>query len=205
MSNGEPKFMSCGTSAPSNGIIPLSNSFNPQFRPERIQLPKVDQWNVAVQQQFGANTTFEIAYVGNHAERIYPGETYGYDLNAPVLPSSPAEIASGDIATRRPFFNKFVSTYKVGEPKPALRGELACVFVIEQARISARGLAVEFAVARGGRAHALHHHVEEQRFELLRRFSERCIWIFGSCGLEIAECPGIDCETGDVHDLVISD
>jgi hypothetical protein len=96
---------------PANGIIPLSNSFNPQFRPERIQLPKVDQWNVAIQQQFGANTTFEIAYVGNHAERIYPGETYGYDLNAPVLPSSPAEIESGDIATRRPFYNKFRSTY----------------------------------------------------------------------------------------------
>jgi hypothetical protein len=96
---------------PSNGIIPLSNAFNPQFRPERIQLPKVDQWNVAVQQQFGPNTTLELAYVGNHAERIYPGETYGYDLNAPVLPSSPAEIASGDIATRRPYYNKFISTY----------------------------------------------------------------------------------------------
>ena len=96
---------------PSNGIIPLSNNFGPQFRPEQIQLPKVDQWNVAVEQQFGANTTFEIAYVGNHAERIYPGETYGYDLNAPVLPSSPAEIASGDIATRRPYYNKFNAIY----------------------------------------------------------------------------------------------
>ncbi len=74
-------------------------------------MPKVDQWNVAVQQQLGANTALEIAYVGNHAERIYPGETEGFDLNAPVLPSSPAEIASGDIATRRPFFNKFNAVY----------------------------------------------------------------------------------------------
>lgn len=96
---------------PANGIIPLTNSFNPQFRPEIIQLPKVDQWTVAMQQQFGANTTFEIAYVGNHAERIYPGETYGYDLNGPVLPSSPAELASGDITMRRPFYNKFIATY----------------------------------------------------------------------------------------------
>jgi hypothetical protein len=107
----DPPARPAAPTIPANGIIPLSNSFNPQFRPERIQLPKVDQWNVAIQQQFGANTTFEIAYVGNHAERIYPGETYGYDLNAPVLPSSPAEIASGDIATRRPFYNKFMSTY----------------------------------------------------------------------------------------------
>ena len=106
-----PPLRPAAPTIPANGIIPLSNNFNPQFRPERIQLPKVDQWNVAVQQQFGENTTFEIAYVGNHAERIYPGETYGYDLNAPVLPSSPAEIASGDIATRRPFFNKFNAIY----------------------------------------------------------------------------------------------
>jgi TonB dependent receptor len=96
---------------PSNGIIPLSDAFNPQFRPERIQLPKVDQWNLTLQQQLGASTTMEIAYVGNHAERIYPGETYGYDLNAPVLAATPAELASGDIAQRRPYYNKFVSTY----------------------------------------------------------------------------------------------
>ena len=68
---------------PTNGIIPLSNSFNPQFRGERIQLPKVDQWNVAVQQQFGANTTLEIAYVGNHAERIHkPASTNTAPLSA---------------------------------------------------------------------------------------------------------------------------
>jgi len=96
---------------PSTGIIPLSNTFNPQFRPERIQLPKVDQWNLTLQQQLGANTTFEIAYVGNHAERIYPGETYGYDLNAPVLAATPAELASGDIAQRRPYYGKFVQNY----------------------------------------------------------------------------------------------
>ena len=96
---------------PSTGIIPLSNTFNPQFRPERIQLPKVDQWNLTLQQQLGANTTMEIAYVGNHAERIYPGETYGYDLNAPVLAATPAELASGDIAQRRPYYGKFVQNY----------------------------------------------------------------------------------------------
>lgn len=96
---------------PSNGIIPLSDTFGPQFRPERIQLPKVDQWNLTLQQQFGANTTMEIAYVGNRAERIYPGETYGFDLNGPVLASTPAELASGNIAQRRPFYNRFSNTY----------------------------------------------------------------------------------------------
>ena len=53
-----PPLRPAAPTIPANGIIPLSNNFNPQFRPERIQLPKVDQWNVAVQQQFGENTTF---------------------------------------------------------------------------------------------------------------------------------------------------
>src|SRR5260370_19521655 len=89
---------------PSTGIIPLSNTFNPQFRPERIQLPKVDQWNLTLQQQLGANTTFEIAYVGNHAEGIYPGEAYGDDLNAPLLAATPAHLASGTIPPRSPYY-----------------------------------------------------------------------------------------------------
>ena len=106
-----PPVRPAAPSIPSNGIIPLSDTFGPQFRPERIQLPKVDQWNLTLQQQLGANTTFEIAYVGNHAERIYPGETYGYDLNGAVLAATPAELASGDIAQRRPFYNQFHGTY----------------------------------------------------------------------------------------------
>jgi hypothetical protein len=106
-----PPVRPAAPTIPSNGIIPLSNAFNPQFRPERIQLPKVDQWNVAVQQQFGANTTLELAYVGNHAERIYPGETYGYDLKDFVLPSYPAEIASGDVSKRLAHWLQFNAKY----------------------------------------------------------------------------------------------
>lgn len=105
---------------PSNGLIPLQNGISPQFRPPRIQLPKVDQWNLTLQRQLGPNTTFEIAYVGNHAEHIYPGETYGYDLNAPVLPRSPADLTASDTNTtpgvrsrnqRRPYYQRFNSVY----------------------------------------------------------------------------------------------
>jgi hypothetical protein len=95
---------------PASGIIPFSNTYSPQFRGDRIQLPEVDQWNVTVQQQFSSNFTMEIAYVGNHAERIYPGETYGFDFNAPTLPTSPAQL--GDTSARRPYFNKFTGIYQ---------------------------------------------------------------------------------------------
>ncbi|HTH54126.1 MAG TPA: carboxypeptidase regulatory-like domain-containing protein [Edaphobacter sp.] len=95
---------------PANGIIPFSNNVSPQFRGSRIQLPKVDQWNLTIQQQFSNSLTAEVAYVGNHAERIYPGETYGFDFNAPTLPTSPSQL--GNVAARRPYFNKFTGVYQ---------------------------------------------------------------------------------------------
>ena len=95
---------------PTNGIIPFQDQFGQSLRPERIQLPKVDQFNAAVQQQFGNSTTFELAYVGNIGERVYPGETFGYDQNQPTLPVTPADIAKGN-TSRRPYLNKFVGTY----------------------------------------------------------------------------------------------
>jgi hypothetical protein len=95
---------------PANGLIPFNNSFSPQFRGGRIQLPEVDQWNLTVQQQFSNNLTAQIGYVGNHSERIYPGETYGYDFNSPTLPTSPSQL--GNTSARRPYFNKFSGTYQ---------------------------------------------------------------------------------------------
>ncbi|HTD97111.1 MAG TPA: TonB-dependent receptor [Edaphobacter sp.] len=103
---------------PPTGQIPLSNNVSPQFRGDRIQLPLVDQWNLTVQQQITSTMSFQIAYVGNHAERIYPGETYGYDLNSPTLPTQPGDLTASDSTPitpngprsrdqRRPFYNKF--------------------------------------------------------------------------------------------------
>ncbi|NYF79380.1 hypothetical protein [Granulicella arctica] len=95
---------------PATGLIPFQDTYSQTFRPARIQLPKVDQFNVAVQQQFGPTTTLDIAYVGNVGERVYPGETYGYDLNEPSLPTTTAQLAAGS-ASRRPYYNQFVGTY----------------------------------------------------------------------------------------------
>lgn len=88
----------------SDGVYPLVNGTSFTVRPIKIQLPKVDQWTVALQQG-NRNTTFEIAYVGNYAERAYPGTTDGFNINVPHLPSTPADLANQ--AARRPLFNKF--------------------------------------------------------------------------------------------------
>jgi len=96
---------------PTNGVIPFQDAYSQTFRGERIQLPRVHQYNLAVQQQLSNNMTLEVAYVGNLGDRVYPGETFGTDLNAPLLPNSPAQLAAGS-NTRRPYYNKFVGTYQ---------------------------------------------------------------------------------------------
>lgn len=108
---------------PSNGLIPLSNGISPNIRPNRLILPRVDQFNLSLQQALTNKTTFTIAYVGNVAERIYPGETEGYNINQPRLPSTPADLTASDPLTeciagapcsrngRRPYYNKFSGTY----------------------------------------------------------------------------------------------
>jgi hypothetical protein len=91
---------------PANGLIPMQNGLSyPTIRPLTIQLPRVDQWNVSLQQQFGSKTTAEIAYVGNLAEKTYPGSTFGYNLNQAIVPSTPAQLANQD--ARMPYFNRF--------------------------------------------------------------------------------------------------
>lgn len=108
---GAPPTRPAAFGIPSSGVIPFQDAYSQTFRGERIQLPRVHQYNVALQQQLSTNMTFEIAYVGNLGDRIYPGETFGTDLNAPRLPATPAELAAGS-NTRRPYYNKFVGTYQ---------------------------------------------------------------------------------------------
>ena len=108
---------------PSNGLIPLMNGVSPNIRPNKLLLPKVDQFNVAVQQALSSKMTFTIAYVGNVAERVYPGETEGFNINVPRLPSTPADLTATDPSVecipgqpcsrngRRPYYNRFTGVY----------------------------------------------------------------------------------------------
>ncbi len=110
---------------PANGDIPLANGYNAQWRPNTLILPKIDQWNVSVQQQITGQMTFTLAYVGNVAEKIYPGETYGFSANEPRLPSTPADLTAADPTApatcapgtpcsrngRRPYYDHFVGSY----------------------------------------------------------------------------------------------
>jgi hypothetical protein len=105
---------------PSNGIIPILNGIGYNVRPATLVLPKVDQFNVSMQQQVTQAMTFTLAYIGNIGERVYPSETEGFNINQYVLPTNPADLAATDAnATpgvlsqdqRRPYYNKFTNIY----------------------------------------------------------------------------------------------
>ena len=106
---------------PSNGLIPILNGVGYNVRPNLLLLPKVDQFNVSLQQQLGQQMTFTIAYVGNVGERVYPSETEGFNINQYVLPTNPADLTATDNPNnppgvlsqnqRRPYFNRFSGFY----------------------------------------------------------------------------------------------
>jgi hypothetical protein len=111
---------------PSNGLIPIVNGIGYNVRPNRLLLPKVDQFNVSLQQQIAQQITFTIAYVGNVGERVYPGETEGFNVNVPVLPTNPADLTAPDPTPgnpnppgvlsrnqRRPYFGRFTGSNPV--------------------------------------------------------------------------------------------
>jgi len=112
---------------PSNGLIPLPNGVNTEIRPITLILPRVDQFNLALEQQLTNDMTFTLGYVGNVSERIYPSETYGFNVNEPRLPTSPADLTATDPTPptpcapdssagcsrdqRRPYYDRFSNPY----------------------------------------------------------------------------------------------
>ena len=106
---------------PTNGIIPLLGGINYNVRPATLILPKVDQFNLSLQQQVTSDLTFTLGYVGNIGERVYPGETEGFNVNQYVLPTNPADLTATDANPpitgilsqdqRRPYYNRFTNLY----------------------------------------------------------------------------------------------
>lgn len=94
---------------PANGLLAIVNGIGYNVRPNTLLLPKVDQFNLTLEQQIGQNMTLQIGYVGNIGERVYPGETEGYNVNEYVLPSTPAQLANQN--ARRPYYQRFGADY----------------------------------------------------------------------------------------------
>ncbi|HTZ57364.1 MAG TPA: TonB-dependent receptor [Acidobacteriaceae bacterium] len=62
---------------PANGQLPLPPGISPTSRPDQMRIPYVDGWNLTLQQQVGATTSFSLAYVGNKSTHSIPNSTWG--------------------------------------------------------------------------------------------------------------------------------
>ena len=62
---------------PANGQLPLPAGIYPTSRPDQMRIPEVDGWNLTIQQQLGATTSFSLAYVGNKSTHSIPNSTWG--------------------------------------------------------------------------------------------------------------------------------
>jgi hypothetical protein len=131
---------------PSNGLISLQNGCGTEWRPNKLILPKVNQYNLSLQQQVTNDMTFTLAYVGNLAERMYPGETEGFNANEPMLPTTPAQLANRD--ARRPYYNKFTSTYD-GLAVQCCNQDVNSLFPAVRANYNALQATVEQRLAHG--------------------------------------------------------
>lgn len=101
---------------PTNGLIPILGGINYNVRPQTLILPRVDQFNLSLQQQVTHDMTFTMGYIGNIGERVYPGETEGYNVNKYVLPAQTTNpsLQAYELSQqnqRRPYFNRYTNIY----------------------------------------------------------------------------------------------
>ena len=69
---------------PPSGQLPLlgpTNTASPYVRPLTQTLPAIGVWNLAIQQQFGKNSTLELAYIGNVGRHGFAGDGPSYNVN----------------------------------------------------------------------------------------------------------------------------
>jgi len=69
---------------PPSGLLPLlgpTNTAQPYIRPLTQTLPAIGVWNLAIQQQFGKNSTLELAYIGNVGRHGFAGNGPSYNVN----------------------------------------------------------------------------------------------------------------------------
>lgn len=83
-----------------NGRFPLPVGALGIALPERMRLPRLDAWNLALQRQFLPGLSAEIAYVGNRGSQTFVGSSPAIDANEPTL------AGYGTLSTdeRRPFY-----------------------------------------------------------------------------------------------------
>jgi hypothetical protein len=105
-----PYFGVCPESvaiAAASGGPPCQGSVQPHTRPDRLVVPTLDAWNVAVQHQLTSKSSIEAAYVANHGVHVFKGNGPSYNANQATVVGFPTLT----FAQRSPYNNAFSTPY----------------------------------------------------------------------------------------------
>lgn len=79
--------------------------------PNKMRIPTLDSWNVAIQREITPTLSIESSYVGNKAtHNLLDGDPY-YDENAPTIIGFAQGLSTDQ---RRPFYNRYPNNYPAG-------------------------------------------------------------------------------------------
>lgn len=104
-----------GPPSPTPVIVPASGRFMlpDQVRtfalPDKMRLPTVDAWNVAVQRAITPTLSLQAAYVANKGTHVFPGDGPFYDLNQATITG----FGTLNHFQRQAFFQKFGWTQEI--------------------------------------------------------------------------------------------
>lgn len=85
-----------------NGTFPLPNGVNGKARPMDVVMPRVMNYNVAVQHQLARDLSVQVAYVGNAGRHVFAGDGPNFNANEALFVPG---VASSDL--RKPYFSKY--------------------------------------------------------------------------------------------------
>lgn len=88
----------------SNGQFLLPNGINAKARSGDVRLPRVEAYNLTVEQQIAPNTSLSIGYVGNVGRHVGPGSGDGFNINVNAQAYIP-NIQNPNLAY--PFYAKY--------------------------------------------------------------------------------------------------
>src|SRR5205807_1942817 len=106
-SNGILPFFGICPESVAQALQPCQGSVQPHTRPDRLVVPTLDAWNVAVQHQLTSKSSIEAAYVANHGVHVFKGNGPSYNANQATVVGFPTLT----FAQRSPYNKSFSTPY----------------------------------------------------------------------------------------------
>ena len=85
-----------------NGYIQLPDGVRAKARPLDVRLPRVEAYNVTLQQQFGKDWSLQLGWVANDGRHVFMGDGPSFDVNTPAYVQG---VSNTNL--NKPFYQKY--------------------------------------------------------------------------------------------------